>query len=188
MKFTKDRELEKHINDNPLYNWENILGEIKKMDRHFNERSKLKNQWFMTTNVRGRAGGGFKELRHDTLETHQKRYMEQLSKRNSDFIKVCIPEQRPVTAPSVENTHQSAPTQLNRDVPLVPLSSDYNSNFQPPSCNFGSTIQTSTHQLNHHSQPRLVERDYEQELLAVTNELDSDDEYVFSPIPFSYTD
>ena len=138
--------------------------------------------------AKGRASGGFKELRYETLDTHRKRYMEQLSKRKSDFIKVCIPKQRPVTAPSVENTHQSAPTQLNRGVPLVPLLPDYHSNFQPPPCNFGSSIQP-THQLNHPSQHRLVERDFEQELFAVTNELYYDNyEYVFSPIPFSYTD
>ena len=53
MKFTKDRELEKHREDNPSYDWDSILGEIKKMDRHFNKRSKrkLKNLLFMTTNV-----------------------------------------------------------------------------------------------------------------------------------------
>ena len=130
--------------------------------------------------AKGRASEGLKELRYETLEKHRKRYMEQLSKRKSDFIKVCIPKQIPVTAPSVENTQQiqSAPTQLNRDVPLVPLSLVYNYNF-------GSSIQL-THQLNHPTQHRLVERDYEQELFAVTNELDYEDEYVFSPILFSY--
>ena len=93
MQWIIDREkLEEHRNEYPSYNWEKILGEIKKLGRNFDKGSKrkFKNQWFITTNVS--VSLDCKQLPNPLRNWTQKERWTRLVKLQSGYVEVNLSE------------------------------------------------------------------------------------------------